>query len=267
MKKTLSLTLIILGFLLGASALSAVAAWTAPGCAPTGCNTDAPINASSSPQTKYGPLTLNFSNIYAIGLKVLGSVQIVDGTQGAGKVLTSDASGIASWEYVSSASSAAASAVSFSASGSGTVPANARFARITVVGGGGGGYSSCNTGNGCVPTIYTGGDGGLAIKTIPVTPGAAVTVTVGAGGATGGGSLPPGYMTPGGTTSVAITGQATVSASGGQGGSGATPGPNGADGSSTTGDFNAAGPHYGYGTGGVGSGSPGRPGVAFIEYF
>ncbi|MEK7641600.1 MAG: hypothetical protein AAB365_01240 [Patescibacteria group bacterium] len=228
MKKTLSLTLIILGFLLGASALSAVAAWTAPGCAPTGCNTDAPINASSSPQTKYGPLTLNFSNIYAIGLKVLGSVQIVDGTQGAGKVLTSDASGIASWVLPAAAGGGTSvngiAAYTTPGSHTWTVPANAKFAEVTVVGGGGSGYVIVTRGN-----VLRYGLGGLATKTIPLTGVTSASVTVGAAGDRTG-------VYPGGASSVVIGGN-TISASGGSG----------FDGAGSGGDVNGSGPYFGFG--------------------
>jgi hypothetical protein len=111
-KKIISFTLVCTGFLLGASALVAVAqtsGWSAPHLTPPNCITDpndpnydagcvAPINVGSSAQTKNGPLTLNYDDIQQIGLQVLGQVQIVDGNQGPGKILMSDANGIASWQ-------------------------------------------------------------------------------------------------------------------------------------------------------------------------
>jgi len=117
-KKIISFTLVCAGFLLGASALVAVAqtsGWSAPHSTPPNCITDptdpnydagcvAPINIGSSAQVKNGPLTLNFDGIQQIGLKVLGQVQIVDGNQGPGKILVSDASGIANWQAPSSVS-------------------------------------------------------------------------------------------------------------------------------------------------------------------
>jgi hypothetical protein len=82
----------------------ALAAWTsAPTGTPPNCpagyaGCDAPINVSSSTQTKNGPLTLNFAGIQSIGLKVLGNIQMVDGNQSpGGKVLMDDANGIGSW--------------------------------------------------------------------------------------------------------------------------------------------------------------------------
>ncbi len=66
------------------------AAWTGPDAAPPGNNVAAPINISSVDQDKAGGLSLG-------KLAVNGQVQIKDGTQGAGKVLTSDVDGVASW--------------------------------------------------------------------------------------------------------------------------------------------------------------------------
>jgi len=117
-KKIISFTLVCTGFLLGASALVAVAqtsGWSAPHSTPPNCITNpndpnydagcvAPINVGSNAQTKNGPLTLNYDDIQQIGLQVLGQVQIVDGNQGPGKILMSDANGIASWQTPVSAS-------------------------------------------------------------------------------------------------------------------------------------------------------------------
>lgn len=95
--------LLVIGLIIGASALSAYADWSAPTANPPTCPTgspgcDAPLNVGATSQTKLGPLTLNFNNLLTVGLKVLGKIQIVDGNQADGKVLTSDASGIASWQ-------------------------------------------------------------------------------------------------------------------------------------------------------------------------
>ncbi len=70
-------------------------AWTGPTTTPAGGNAAAPISAGSSAQTKNGPLTLNFDDSAAIGLKVLGQIQMVDGNQASGRVLISDGSGVA----------------------------------------------------------------------------------------------------------------------------------------------------------------------------
>ena len=80
-------------------------AWTDPATNPTGGNTDAPINVSSASQTKLGELTMEgflYANqgFYANGAYLSGPVRIVDGNQGDNKVLTSDASGFATWQNV-----------------------------------------------------------------------------------------------------------------------------------------------------------------------
>ncbi len=52
----------VAGFAVGAFALAAVAGtWTAPPCAPPGCNVDAPINVGTSTQAKQGALALGKS--------------------------------------------------------------------------------------------------------------------------------------------------------------------------------------------------------------
>ncbi len=78
-------------------------AWSNPGADPTDGNTDAPINVSSASQIKLGELTMEgflYANqgFYANGASLSGPVRIVDGNQGDNKVLTSDASGFASWQ-------------------------------------------------------------------------------------------------------------------------------------------------------------------------
>jgi hypothetical protein len=67
--------------------------------------------------------------------------------------------------------------VVFQTSGSWTVPSGVTKCKVTVIGGGGG--SGNSTGN------AGGGAGGCAIKICTVTPGAAITVTIGAGGTFG----------------------------------------------------------------------------------
>jgi len=101
-----------------------------------------------------------------------------------------------------------ANMVVFTASGSWTVPAGVTTAKVTVIGGGGGGGGNStggyNMGGG-------GGGGGGAIRLITgLTPGAAITVTVGAGGTVANNSA-------GGTGGTSSFG-AFVSATGGSGG-------------------------------------------------
>ena len=64
--------------------------WTTPSVAPPDDNLPAPINEGSDPQTKSGNLTIG-------GNLITGGLQMTTGA-GADKVLTTDASGIASWQ-------------------------------------------------------------------------------------------------------------------------------------------------------------------------
>lgn len=105
-KKIIPLTLVLFGFLIGASALSALAqTWTAPssGCTPPNCNTPTPLNVSATEQIKLGSLILNSTtqSPAEVGLTVFGKIKIPDGAA-AGKVLTSvDSSGKAEWRTLS----------------------------------------------------------------------------------------------------------------------------------------------------------------------
>lgn len=104
--KIIASTLIGLGFLLGASALSALAVWTgAPAGTPPNCPTNptnpdgsanadyregcnAPINAGATAQSKFGPLsTFGFSTIG--GFNFLPSARLVDQPK-VGQVLMAD---------------------------------------------------------------------------------------------------------------------------------------------------------------------------------
>lgn len=93
--------------------------WSAPGCAAPNCNTPPPVNTGIANQTKLGSLILNANtpDAYRYGLGVFGisqffdnieigttakpaTVKITDGNQADGKVLTSDANGLASWKML-----------------------------------------------------------------------------------------------------------------------------------------------------------------------
>lgn len=145
-------------------------------------------------------------------------------------------------------------------SGTYTVPNGVTKLRYRVQGGGGGG-GGCTTGEGG----GGGGSGGHSEGVLTVTPGQAITVTIGAGGtagASGGGT--GGNGGTGGTTSIAGSGFTTVSCSGGVGGLGSLPGnaSGGAGGTATGGALNAPGGYGGDGfsstavAGGNGAGSP-----------
>jgi hypothetical protein len=77
--------------------ISYVSAWTAPTATPPGGNVAAPINVSSSSQIKTGDLSV----WSLIGNSVTtNSLRVASGAA-AGRVLTSDASGNASWQVAS----------------------------------------------------------------------------------------------------------------------------------------------------------------------
>ncbi|MFA6353620.1 MAG: hypothetical protein WCW93_01670 [Candidatus Paceibacterota bacterium] len=97
--------------------VSASSTWNNPpaGTVPPANNTDAPINTGASSQFKDGNLWIKAIGLekglivengnVGIGvveptakLDIAGNIKIVDGNQGEGKVLTSDADGLASWQ-------------------------------------------------------------------------------------------------------------------------------------------------------------------------
>jgi len=115
MKKTKSVALILgvlaMSFLVGYLVL----AWTEPGTTPPVGNVPAPLNVGNVAQTKTGELILNTGGApiglivdkgnVGIGttgpgakLDVNGQIKIQGGSPGTGKVLTSDAAGLASWQ-------------------------------------------------------------------------------------------------------------------------------------------------------------------------
>lgn len=106
----------------------------------------------------------------------------------------------------------------FTASGTFTVPTNVRRVRVKLVGGGGGsgGATAARSAGG-------GGSGGYAEGNFDVTPGQAITVTIGAAGAGGASGSNGGN---GGTTSFG----ALMSATGGLGGQSGTVTPGGGQG-------------------------------------
>ena len=115
-----SIATIALALSFGISYVSA--AWSAPQSTPPNCTSgqpgcDAPVNVGTTHQAKLGSLSVNTttSSPDAYGLDVFGisrffgnleigtiaapaTVKIVNGSQGAGKVLTSDAAGVAIWQ-------------------------------------------------------------------------------------------------------------------------------------------------------------------------
>ena len=163
----------------------------------------------------------------ALNVTVAGKVTIVDGNQGAGKVLTSDANGAASWQtpansglnvtgtgkiviadggeatgkVLSSNASGSASwqapafsnMKAFSASGPFSVPGYVTKIMVEVWagGGGGGGGGYWDAGNAATDGS-AGGGGGYARMVYSVVPNTTITVTVGAGGTAGTGATSAG---------------------------------------------------------------------------
>lgn len=115
--KIISLSLLVIGFLVGASALSALAAWTTPNCDPAtdpgACNTDAPLNVGPNIggllQSKLGGLSLNTNGLGAYGLEVVNGIKLIDTSVLAGtaqdKVLTADENGIGTWKSIDASES------------------------------------------------------------------------------------------------------------------------------------------------------------------
>ena len=150
----------------------------------------------------------------AAKLEVAGQLKITGGAPSAGKVLTSDANGLATWEP----GGALRGVQVFTASGTWNKPLGVTKVIVEVVGGGGGG----NSGNsvGCATGGSGGSAGGYAKELIDVTAVSSVPVTVGAGGAGAlGGTGPlsdPSLIVgqPGGTSSFGAYLQATGGSSG-----------------------------------------------------
>ncbi len=113
-----------------------------------------------------------------------GGMTYKDGTQGTNKVLTSDATGNASWQnpnnLVNTALEVPTGVQVFTASGTFTVPAGVTY--IKVITGGGGGGATGKAGGSCSGGIAGGGSGGVSYAGISVTPGSTHTVVVGTGG-------------------------------------------------------------------------------------
>jgi hypothetical protein len=200
---------------------------SAPG-APTNCPTgdpgcDAPINVSNTYQIKGGPLILNATSGSTTGLMVAGqsvfntagvvnsAIQIIDGHQASGSVLTSDASGNGTWQTPSTGGTSVHGEKYFTSTGTWIAPAGVTSVFVRVWGAGGGG-GAVNCINGCVADGGGGGSGGYEEGVVLVTPGNPYTVTVGTGGSPGA-SSPRNCSSNGGESSFS-----NLEADGGYGG-------------------------------------------------
>ncbi|MES2223825.1 MAG: hypothetical protein V4469_02740 [Patescibacteria group bacterium] len=87
--------LLVAIFVLGANLLYA---WTAPAGTPPAVDAPTPINVGPNTQIKAGGLGVDGNFLVSGNAVFTGKITIADGTQGAGKYLTSDKDGIASWK-------------------------------------------------------------------------------------------------------------------------------------------------------------------------
>ena len=153
-------------------------------------------------------------------LDVAGSIRIADGTQGDGKVLTSDADGVGWWQAPAGGGFTNMQVFSSPGTTKFTVPAGVTKVMVEVRGGGGGGGKG-NAGGGAVGQGGSGSGYGMGIFT--VTPDSMHLVTVCAGGlGAGGGTCTVGQA--GGTSSFGALISATGGGGGGGCGSSSTPG-------------------------------------------
>jgi hypothetical protein len=128
--------------------VSLVYSWTGPTQTPPGGNVDAPINVSGTAQVKTGALSIG-------GLLQVGGFKMTSGA-GAGKVLTSDASGLASWQ-----TGGGASGVSQIIAGTNiTISPTTGTGVVTINSTGGGGYWALSGTN-----IYNTNTGNVGIGT------------------------------------------------------------------------------------------------------
>ena len=157
----------------------------------------------------------------ATKLDVVGSVRIADGTQGDGRVLTSDADGVGMWQVPTGGGGFSNMQV-FSTTGATEfiVPAGVTKVMVEVRGGGGGGGKG-NAGGGAVGQGGSGGGYGMGI--FAVSPDSVHNVIVGGGGlGSNAGTCTVG--SPGGTSSFGALISATGGGGGGGCGSSSTPG-------------------------------------------
>lgn len=91
-KYVAQLTFLVAGIFIatGLSIAGAAGDWKAPTANPPGDNVDAPINVGPANQVKIGALTMG-------GAVINGGLYLINGSQGDGKILVSDADGLATW--------------------------------------------------------------------------------------------------------------------------------------------------------------------------
>lgn len=228
-KQLLAFSTLAIGALIGASALSALAAgsWTPPTTTPPGNNADAPINvgnaAAPALQTRNAPLQINGN------LGIVGNLIVATGTPPlAGKVLTAmDNLGTVGWVNLPSAASVSHGIQAYTTPGSfnWTVPSGVSTVKVKVWGAGGGGIG------------YGGGGGAFSESVISVSAGTVYHLTVGSGTAGPGGSSQ--FNPTGGSF---VSGSPTIIAGGGAQGNG---GSTNVGGTASGGMLNLPGGHGG----------------------
>jgi len=148
-------------------------------------------------------------------LEVAGTLKIADGSQGADKVLTSDAAGNASWQSIGSTKGYKyCKQITDAGAGSFTVPAGVTEVMVELWGAGSGAVSTSGSPSFLEQAFYFGGSsGGYASTVQTVTPGANLTYTIGAGSFA---TVYTSNVANGGNTTLNIAGGA-ITAYGGQG--------------------------------------------------
>ena len=104
MKKTDILNIskaIALGLILSVGVGYLSAAWTEPSVAPTGGNTDAPLNIGAGTQTKGTTTAGQSGSLVLTGGLSTNLFKLTDGNQATDKVLASDVNGLGSWKSLS----------------------------------------------------------------------------------------------------------------------------------------------------------------------
>lgn len=116
------------------------------------------------------------------------TLKIVDTNQGTGKVLVSDANGVASWAPLGSLTALNNNQTVYTASTSWVIPAGIYKVNIELWGGGGGGTGSMGEAAACCISGAGGGSGEYVRDIVSVTPGSTYYITVGGGGGGGAGA-------------------------------------------------------------------------------
>ncbi|MDB5204796.1 MAG: hypothetical protein JWP09_824 [Candidatus Taylorbacteria bacterium] len=97
LKKITSTILVIASFIFGANIIYS---WTAPSGTPPTADAPTPINIGPNTQLKTGAFGIDGNFLVVGNTAFTGKIKIADGSQGAGKYLTSDKDGNATWKQL-----------------------------------------------------------------------------------------------------------------------------------------------------------------------